>query len=342
MKKLTRKETTGLLSRGIPAYLAGYPTVVSLEMTHSCTANCHHCNLGGLLPGEERIGPAEYSRLIEQLKPVIVQVSGGEPLLRDDLTDVLRAIKPAGRAIPYLIVVSNGSLLGRERYLALREAGLNQLSISLCFPDHRHDEWRRCKGLFDHLDRVIPELAALGHDDVVLNTAITRRNMHHVMDLVRVAERWGVSISFSAYSVLRTGETDYAITDAEDLAVLRRQFDELKEYKESHSGRVLNADFNLDGTHEFFVRGEMRPCSAGRRFLVVTPDGYLKPCSMHDRKYNSLEEIKRDFVPYNNCGGCYVSIRSYLDRSLPGLVGEYLSTHYLQKRAQRDELARTA
>ncbi|MBN2288055.1 MAG: radical SAM protein [Candidatus Glassbacteria bacterium] len=327
MRKLTRRETVDILGRGIPGYLAGFPTVVSFEMTYSCPANCRHCDMGGMVEEEKLIGPNDYRRLMRTLKPVIVQISGGEPLLREDLTEIMTAIKPRGKHVPYLIVVSNGWLLTREKYLALREAGMNQLSLSLCFPDSRHDEWRRLKGLYDHLDRLVPELASLGHDDIVLNSAITHENMPHIMDLVHNAARWGVSISFSAYSILRTGERKYTIEKPEDLEVLRQQLDALKEYKASNCGSILNADFNIDGTYDFFKYQEIKPCSAGQRFLVVTPGGYLKPCSMHEKNYTSLRQIRREFVPNNDCGGCYVSIRSYLDKSLPGLLKEYLKAH---------------
>lgn len=332
MKKLTKRETAGILSKGIPAYLLGYPTVVSFEMTYSCNGNCHHCDMGGIVKDEKRIAPADYRRLMHTLKPVIVQISGGEPLLRDDLTEVMRAIKPKGCSTPYLIVVTNGSLLTEEKYLALREAGMGQLSVSLCFPDQRHDQWRRIKGLFNHLDTLIPKLAALGHDDIVLNSAITRENMPYIMDLTRTAERWGVSISFSAYSVLRTGDRSYTIESPEDLKKLRAQLDELRSYKEINCGRIQNADFIIEGTFDFFKYGEIKPCSAGHHFLVVTPEGYLKPCSMHDKEYTSLREIKRTFVPNNDCGACYVSIRSYLDKSLPSIVKEYFRAHSIKRK----------
>lgn len=342
MRKLTRKETAAILIKGIPGYLLNYPTVVSFEMTHSCPANCRHCNMGGMVKEEKLIGPKDYSRLMKDLKPVIVQISGGEPLLREDLPEIMRAIKPQGKHAPYLIVVSNGWLLTKEKYLALRKAGMNQLSISLCFPDHRHDEWRRIKGLYDHLDRLIPELASLGHDDIVLNSAITHENMPHIMDLAKTAVRWGVSISFSAYSVLRTGERSYTIEKEEDLAVLRSQLDVLKEFKDKNCGKILNADFNIEGTYDFFKYQEIKPCSAGHRFLVVTPGGYLKPCSMHEKDYTSLEQIRQEFVPYNDCGGCYVSIRSYLDKSLPWLLREYLSAHSFNNNGKKKQAAEVA
>lgn len=332
MRKLTKKETSAILSRGIPAYLMGYPTVVSLEITHSCTADCNHCNRGGLLDKEELIGPDDYRRLMKTLRPVIIQVSGGEPLLRNDLTDILRAIKPEGSHAPYVIVVTNGSLLTEEKYLALRDAGINQLSISLCFPDKRHDEWRGVPGLFDHLDNLVPKLSALGHDDIVLNSTITSENLPHIMELAHTAERWGVSISFSVYSMLRTGESGYTIKEPEDLACLRHQLDRLKEYKAKNPGRILNADFNIEGMYKFFKHQGISGCTAGRHFMVVTPDGSLKPCSMLKPKYTSLKEMQRDFVPNNRCGGCYVSIRSYLDKPLPGLLKQYLKDHSFGKR----------
>jgi hypothetical protein len=54
---------------------------------------------------------------------------------------------------------------------------------------------------------------------------------------------------------------------------------------------------------------------------------------MHDNEYTSIKQIKREFVPHNDCGGCYVSIRSYLDKPLPQLVKEYLGQHSVGKRS---------
>ena len=88
MRKLTKRQTVGLLKRGIPGYLMGYPTVVSFEMTHSCPANCRHCDRGGMVEEEKLIGPDDYRRLMRTLKPMMVQISGGEPLLREDLVEV--------------------------------------------------------------------------------------------------------------------------------------------------------------------------------------------------------------------------------------------------------------
>jgi hypothetical protein len=49
--------------------------------------------------------------------------------------------------------------------------------------------------------------------------------------------------------------------------------------------------------------------------MVVTPEGGLRPCSMFENEYATQREMLKEFVCTNQCEGCYVSIRSYLDAS---------------------------
>ena len=65
---------------------------------------------------------------MDVLRPPVVQVTGGEPLMRRDVIDVVRHIN-SDNGLPYTILVSNWSLMNKERYLALREAGVPALRI---------------------------------------------------------------------------------------------------------------------------------------------------------------------------------------------------------------------
>jgi MoaA/NifB/PqqE/SkfB family radical SAM enzyme len=283
----------------------------------------------GLLRAED------YAELRSMLKPMAVQLSGGEPLLRRDLEEIIRAVKePSG--LPYLILVTNGRLLTEEKYLALRPLGINQISISLDFPDSRHDEFRRSPGLYAHLEKLVPTLARHGYDDVALNTAITRENLPALVGIYERAKEWGVSISYSAYTPLRTGSMDHYIQSAEDLALLRKTLDQLLELK-SNNGRIANSPWTLSGIHDFFRDGTVPGCNAGRRFMVVTPTGGLRPCSMFENEYTSQKAMVREFVPTNHCGGCYVSIRSYLDASFWTLLKDNVSTRVLTRNGQSDQ-----
>ena len=319
-----------MIARGTWSYWTDRPLVVSFELTHSCVANCRHCDKGGIKPDPPGLLRADdYRRLRSRLKPMAVQLSGGEPLLRKDLEDIVQAVKePSG--LPYTILVTNGRLLTEDKYLALRALGVNQFSISLDFPDQRHDDFRRSPGLYTHLAKLVPALARHGHDDVALNTAITRENLPVLRALYERAAGWGVAISYSAYTPLRTRSMEHYISSVTDLETLRETLDELLELK-AHNGRVANSPWTLAGIHDFFLHGTVPGCKAGRRFLVVTPDGGLRPCSMFEETYGSQEEILKKFVPHNQCGGCYVSIRSYLDASFLTLLADNVKTRVLSR-----------
>ncbi len=135
----------------------GWPVCVSFEVTHSCVADCVHCDKGGIKPEPDLMSLDDYRRYSQELKPGLCQMSGGEPLMRDDLEDIIRAVKrPSG--LPMVVCVSNFWLMTEERYLSLNKAGVSLFSISLDFPDERHDDFRRIPGLFAKMSELIPHL----------------------------------------------------------------------------------------------------------------------------------------------------------------------------------------
>ncbi|UCF36385.1 MAG: radical SAM protein [Acidobacteriota bacterium] len=313
MKKLDVALAARMAARGTANYAKRTPLAVSFELTHSCTCNCLHCDHGGLKPREEQITAEDYRKLERKLKPILLQLSGGEPLLRPDFFDIVDAVKEDS-GMPYLIVVSNASRLTEEIYLKALDHGVNQFSISLDFPDERHDEFRKFKGLYNHLSDLIPKLTRHGHNNIVMNTAITRWNLPYLEGCYEKAKEWGANISFSAYSAERTKNQEYNISAPEDLELLRKSIDRLLEIKSSN-GRIVNSDWTLTGTYEFFKNGGAPGCKAGERYMVVNPDGTMRPCSMFDLKFKSREEMVEQFVKGNTCGSCYVSIRAYLSES---------------------------
>ncbi len=303
----------------------GWPVCVSFEVTHSCCADCHHCDKGGIKSEAKLMTPADYRRYSEELKPGVCQLSGGEPLLREDLVDIVKAVKrPNG--LPLVVLVSNWWLMTEEKYLALNKAGASLFSISLDFPDERHDDFREIPGLYAHMNEIIPYLIKkYGRGNIVMNSALTHENFDTIPGLVENAARWGTQISFSAYSALRTGDLSLCINKPEDLKTLRKHIDWLKEHKKT-SSVVLNSDWILEQTYRFFAEGGMGGCQAGKRFVVVRPDGLFNGCSMFpDLQYKSRAEALKEFKPTrDSCKECYVAIRASTERGLFRLVADNL------------------
>jgi MoaA/NifB/PqqE/SkfB family radical SAM enzyme len=312
MAHLSLLQGTKVAGGAIRNYITKRPIVVSYEVTLSCNCNCRHCDLGGVIKDEKQIKPEEYGDITQRLKPLVAQISGGEPLLRKDIAAIAKAIKQGG--VQYEILVTNGVLLNESNYLQLREAGVNQFSVSLDFPDERHDEFRRRPGLYKRLEQTLPRLAKLGFRDIILNTAITRANVREVLPLAKKAIEWGVDISYSAYTALRTGNGDYCLNNGDDLEFLREAVNELIILRK-HGIHLTNPELTLRDTLKFFGQGHMPDCKAGMRFLVVMPDGSLVPCSLHRNKYATREEMIEDFSKINQCDNCYVAIRSYSEMS---------------------------
>lgn len=328
MRRVPFAQSVKMIARGINNWFAGRPIVVSFEVTDSCTCYCQHCDHGGPRDDSRNLKPADYRRYVEALRPCAVQVSGGEPLLRPDVAEIVRNIK--GRdGLPYIILVSNWTGMTEEKYLAMRAAGVDQFSVSLDFPDQRHDDFRRYPGLFAKLDKLMPKLAAYGYDDIILNTCITRHNLPHINAVADKARQWGVNVSYSAYTFRRTQCLEHFIDKPEELVELKAQLERIKARQDS-SQWIGNSCKTLDATYAYFARGQTPGCKAGLRFLVVTSDGFLQPCSMQFKRYplQERERLIEEFTNHNTCGECYVAIRSYLDKTLPQLIYEMVKGHF--------------
>jgi MoaA/NifB/PqqE/SkfB family radical SAM enzyme len=328
MRKVPLGESLRIIANGSLNWFTKRPIVVSFEVTDSCTCWCKHCDHGGPKDDSKNMKPVDYRRYMNVLQPCVVQVSGGEPLLREDLIDIVRNIK-SDSGLPFIILVSNWSLMDERRYLELRKAGVDEFCVSLDFPDERHDDFRQLPGLFRHLNELVPRLAAFGYDDIVMNNCITAANVNEINAIADKVHEWGVNLNYSAYSPRRTGCRDYFVHSPKQLEILRRELDRIKS-RMDNTHWITNNETTLSATRRYFETGGAPSCKAGLRWLVVTCNGFLQPCSMQFKRYDLHEQSRmvREFTYQNQCDECYVSIRSYLDKTFPQLVRENVSEFF--------------
>ncbi|MFQ5689517.1 MAG: radical SAM protein [Gemmatimonadota bacterium] len=306
-----------MLARGLRNRLQNKPLSISFEITHACTANCWHCNWGGPIK-EERLGASEYAAICEELRPVVSHASGGEPLARGDVYEIVDAMTHKG-GLPWMVVVTNSSQLTPDRFFKLKAAGMHQLSVSLDFPDDRHSEFRRIPGLFQHMDEVLPELARrTEEDDILLNVCITAWNFRDLPNIVRVAKKWGLPVNFSVYSHLRVQDRS-GLVSGDALPELRQKLQEVIDMRNA-GYPVYTSPRVMWKFHKFLTEEGIPGCQAGRKFIVINPDGRLTPCAMVMAYFDRQEDMLRDFTARNQCTRCYISTRANTEKTFGELV----------------------
>ena len=279
------------------------PVLINLEVTKRCNAGCDFCDYHQT-PPDEKVR-ASYKDIIARFKPFTVSITGGEPLIRKDLENIIKEIKEVNWGC-YVGMITNGSLLTRERALSLRKAGLDQISISLDFPDERHDKSRGIPGLFKKIISVIPEIKKMGFYRISFNTVIMKDNLDDILNIAELARELGIYASFSTYCSLKTGNLSHIINSNGDLHRLEKVIDRLMEYKRKHRN-IMNSTFYLSQIPYYFSNGGIPGCQAGMRWFQVSPQGGIKRCSEFEPEY-TLETFPGKFTP-TSCTLCWYSCR---------------------------------
>ncbi len=298
--------------RTVRNIIQGKPSTVSVEVTYNCNANCEHCDLGAYVE-EPRLGPEQFARWMDELSPAVAQISGGEPLLRKDLVDIIREMRRRD-PVAVFVITTNVQLLDEDKYLRLREAGVDQFSFSLDYPDQRHNEFRHLKKNFEHIRELSCRLARYGNNDIILACVVQSDNFRDLPRIAELAKEWGVAVNFSTYNSLRTGNTRFLVNSSEDLAELTRVVDRLVAMQ-SDGYPILTSGWTLRQMIHFFQNGRQPNCRAGERFLIVNPWSKLTPCGMFRDTYESQTDLVRQFSKNNSCDKCFTAIRANSEKS---------------------------
>jgi MoaA/NifB/PqqE/SkfB family radical SAM enzyme len=298
-------------ARGISNSILNRALCVSFEITRSCNAKCKHCHLRGIIPDEVRATAADYAKRCRELKPVVTMVSGGEPLLRKDLEEIIKTLKKEGKAV-YITMTTNGALFNKHRYDSLREAGVDLFSLSLDYPDERHDEFRGIPGLFNKILRLLEEIQDLEDKAITFSCVVQRDNYRDLPNIAELAREWGVKLNFSTYTWLRTKSKEFLIPE-DEIEEFEEIIDTLREHKKKYN-TVIASEYTFKKMTEYFKNLTVGNCRAGEKFLIVNPDATLSPCGLRMGNYTSQKEIITDFLKNNTCGDCMTSIRANTEK----------------------------
>jgi MoaA/NifB/PqqE/SkfB family radical SAM enzyme len=283
---------------------------VNLEVTRRCNVRCSFCDYWQSKGPEKRL--EDYGAVVRHLNPLHLTITGGEPLLRPDLENIIEGIRRQTSFV-YMNLITNGSLLTLERARSLWQAGLNQLSVSLDFPDERHDRQRGLPGLWRHLQELLPQLGASELDNLCLNTVIMNDNLEDLLEIARRALEWNFKVSFSTYNPFKNRNRSLVIP-YERLRLLKRVIGELQSWKRQHRN-ITNSDFYLENVPRYFRQGGIAGCLAGRKWAQVCPDGTIRRCSEKE-SLGQWQTFRPQKVAYTACQECWYACRGEAEAPL--------------------------
>ena len=181
------------------------PRLIAWEVTRSCPLSCRHCRAGASGAAyKDEFSTAECRRLLENIasfsKPIII-LTGGEPMLRDDIYDIASHATKLGLPV---VMAPCGMLLNDQTARRLVDSGIRRISISLDGATARsHDEFCGRAGSFDACLTGIAAAKRAGLD-FQINTTVSRHNIDELGAILDLAVALGASV-FNPFLLVPTG-----------------------------------------------------------------------------------------------------------------------------------------
>ena len=254
---------------------ANRPYTLVAELTYRCPLRCAYCSNPVRLDdlGAE-LDTATWARTFqdaEALGVMQVNLTGGEPLVRDDLESLVVAARAHDL---YTTLITSGVPLSRDRLAGLRDAGLDGLQLSI--QDVDAETAVRIAGM-DALERkrnVAEWTRALGIP-LTLNVVLHRANLDRLPAFIALGEAWGaerLELAHVQYLGWALANRTVLLPTTQMITQARAQIAEAKQ----RIGRRMEI---LAVLPDYFT-DQPRGCMEGwgRRYLVVAPDGRVLPC----------------------------------------------------------------
>ncbi|MGH3248366.1 MAG: pyrroloquinoline quinone biosynthesis protein PqqE, partial [Trebonia sp.] len=257
------------------------PFGILAELTYACPLKCPYCsnplNFGDF--GHDELGTGEWRRVLAEaagLGALQAHLSGGEPLLRRDLTEIVAAARDLGL---YTNLITSAAGLTEKRAAALREAGLDHVQISVQADEARLSDEIAGTRSFDRKLTAARLVKRLGWP-LTLNVVLHRRNLDRIGEIIALAE----SVGADRLELANTQYYGWALRNRAALLPTRAQLDRAEAVVRAavrRAGHRMEIIYVLPDYYERYPK----PCMGGwgRRQLTVAPDGRVLPCpTAHD------------------------------------------------------------
>lgn len=352
------------------------PKWIAWEITGRCNLNCIHCRCDASMESAAGdFNTEEAKRLLDEIaaysKPVIV-LSGGEPLLREDLFEIAQHGTELGLR---MCIATNGTLINDRICEQMKEAQIRMVSLSVDGSTAEiHDNFRNQKGAFAGTMRGISFLKKHGIP-FLINSSFTKRNQEDIPNVYKLAKDLGAT-AWYMFMIVPTGRGEDIMNElisAEDYEeILDWHFHQELEEEEMlmrptcapHYYRISlqkakEEKIDYKRRSLSFSTGGGKGCIAGQTIALITQHGDVQPCSYFPHSAGNVKEKSfkdiwenstlladmRDFSKFkgrcgqceyiNVCGGC----RARADAVYEDYLEEEPFCNYIPLRMKKDNAA---
>jgi MoaA/NifB/PqqE/SkfB family radical SAM enzyme len=259
------------------------PNMMSFAVNDVCNATCEHCSFFSAVEEANRsiLTLKQSQRLIQDAQDLgvsVINFVGGEPLMREDLPDIISSVN---KDLATTVLFTNGWNL-YERATELKKAGLDSIYISIdAATPEKHDTFRKKQGLFNKAIQGIRKAKQLGFSCGISTTMTPESYEDGELDrIVELGKQIGIH-EILVFDALPSGRYQ------ERLDLVDNQ-----DWVESmiHSAKKYNLDNSYPGVVFFAYFSSYRSvgCSCGTSYFYTSPYGDIMSCDFNHAKFGNI------------------------------------------------------
>ncbi len=295
------------------------------ECTLRCNLNCAHCGSDCIAKSNVPDMPAEdFLKAIDSVEKIVnpnktsIVITGGEPLLRNDLEEIGSELNRRG--FPWGMV-TNGLLLDSARFNSLINAGLHSMTVSLDGLKESHDWMRQREGSFEKAVNAIALAVSTENFTYDVVTCVNQRNFDELKNIRSLLVSLGVK-NWRLFTVFPKGRAK----EKGELELRPEQFQQLIEFiEETRKEGEIHASYSCEGflgSSEFEARDNPFYCRAGITIGSILVDGSISACpslrgdyvqgNIYDHDFSDIWENRyqvmrdRSWTKTGKCSDCSV------------------------------------
>ncbi len=251
------------------------PLALIAEITHRCPLHCVYCsNPLQMMDAKSELSTEDWVRVFQEARGLGIlhlHLTGGEPVARRDLKELVEAARAAGL---YTNLITSGLGLSEEQLIALVEAGLDHIQLS--FQDSKDAPANWIAGTKAHAYKVVLSQAIRKLPVAfTVNLVVHRQNLDHLEEMVEFAE----TLAPDRLEIAHAQYYGWALKNRDTLMPTREQLESCMRIVEAAQQR-LSGRMRIDCVVPDYYARYPKACMGGwgRRLMLIDPSGQVLPC----------------------------------------------------------------